>query len=97
MNNLKVCFSELDELLKHISTDDWEKIPDNVLFYIRDNKNKDYIWQYDENKPIEEQNIRPETYFLLIYIMYKYVYTDEEKRQVASLITENTKRLHGQI
>ena len=97
MNDLKVSFSELDELLKHISTDDWEKIPDNVLFYIRDNKSKEYVWQYDETKPIEEQNVSPESFFLLTYIMYKYVYTDEERKQVASLISENTKRLHGQI
>lgn len=97
MDDLKISFSELDELLKHISTDDWEKIPDNVLFYIRDNKDNNYTWQYDETKPIEEQNVRPETFFLLIFIMFKYAYTDEERKQVSSLITENTKRLHGQI
>ena len=93
MNDLKNRLSELDELLKYISPEDWAKIPDDVIFYIKDNKNDDYVWQYDESKSIEEQNVNPDTFFILLYIMCKYVFSDEERKQFEGLIRENTKKI----
>ena len=50
MINLKDRLSELDVLLNYIDSEDWVKIPDNIIFYIKENKNKEYDWKYDETR-----------------------------------------------
>ena len=46
---------ELDILLNYIDTQDWLKIPDEIIFYIKNNKSTTYAWQYNEDIPFEEQ------------------------------------------
>jgi len=93
MTNLGNRLAELDILLNYVDSEDWAKIPDDIIFYIKENKNEDYEWQYDESKSLEEQDLSRDTFSLLTYIMYTYVATDEERQQLDEIIEENTKSL----
>lgn len=93
MINLKDRLSELDVLLNYIDSEDWVKIPDNIIFYIKENKNKEYDWEYDETKSLEEQNLNKDTFSLLTFIMYKYIASEEEKKEINLLVNESTEEL----
>ena len=93
MINLKDRLSELDVLLNYIDSEDWVKIPDNIIFYIKENKNKEYDWEYDETKSLEEQNLNKDTFSLLTFIMYKYIASEEEKQEINLLVNESTEEL----
>lgn len=93
MTNLGNRLAELDILLNYVDSEDWAKIPDDVIFYIKENKNEDYEWQYDESKSLEEQDVNRETFSLLTYIMYTYIATDEERQQLDEIMSENAKAL----
>ena len=75
---VKLCdrLSELDVLLNYIDPEEWVKIPDSVIFYIKENKNNEYVWEYDETKSLEEQDLSKDTFSLLTFIMYKYILKD---------------------
>lgn len=90
---VKLCdrLSELDVLLNYIDSADWIKIPDEVIFYIKENKNDEYIWEYDVNKSLEDQNLSKDTFSLLTFIMYKYIATAEERKEMEHLLDENIK------
>lgn len=82
--------SELDVLLDYMDDNDWLKIPDEVIFYIKNNKDKQYVWKYDESKSFEEQEINEDTFAILTSLIIKYVANEEEKVQIKQLLTENT-------
>lgn len=88
---VKLCdrLSELYVLLNYIEPEDWIKIPDEVIFYIKENKNNEYVWEYDETKELEEQNLSKDTFSLLTFIMYRYIATDEERKAIELLLDEN--------
>ena len=93
MINLKDRLSELDVILNYIEPEEWLKIPDDVIFYIKENMNKDYKWEYDKTKSLENQNLNKDTFSLLTFIMYKYVASEEEKKEISLLINEITEEL----
>ena len=93
MINLKDRWSELDILLNYIDSEDWVKIPDNIIFYIKENKNKEYDWEYDETKSLEDQNLNKDTFSLLTFIMYKYIASEEEKQEINLAVNEITEEL----
>lgn len=41
---------EVDEILNHLSKEDYNKIPEIIKKSINDNKDKEYFWKYDTNK-----------------------------------------------
>ena len=90
MINISDRLTELDVILEYMDNSDWSKIPDDIIFYIEENKNNNYVWVYDETKPLEEQQIHKDTFALLSYIAYKYIATPEEKEQMKKIFQENT-------
>ena len=59
--NYKKVFSEVYEIFKYMPYDVVEKIPDSLLKEIENCRDKDYIFEYNESKSLEEQNIFEET------------------------------------
>lgn len=78
MENAK-CLAELDEVLKFLNYDDLIKIPEDIRNAINKEKDKQYIWYYDETKSLNEQNINRKTVAMLSYLNMKYLLNEEQK------------------
>ena len=52
---------EVDEVLKYLSKEDLEKIPEDIRKLIKENKDINYIWHYDETKSLKEQWLNRDT------------------------------------
>lgn len=50
MIDYKKRFVEVDEILKNLPEEEFNKIPSNLIKLIRENKDSNYRWNYDKSK-----------------------------------------------
>ena len=85
MIDYKKRFVEVDEIIKYLPKKELSKIPKDLIDLIRKNKDSEYIWKYDSNKKLEEQNIHKDTIAILSYINMKYILEDNQKMLMKNL------------
>lgn len=81
----KKCLVELDEVMKHLSNKDLEKIPFEIREAIKEKKDKEYIWEYDETKKLTEQNLNRKTIIMLSYLNMEFLVNEEQKQVLKEL------------
>jgi len=80
---------EVDEILNYLSDEDLEKIPDDIKQAIRDNKDKDYTWNYNEDKPLKEQDVSRDTIAILSYLNMEYLLNEKQKQFMEEMHKRN--------
>lgn len=88
----KKCLVELYEVIKYLSDEDLQKIPLEIREIIREKKDKEYIWKYDESKKLTEQNLNRKTIIMLSYLNMEYLVNEEQKRLLKELHEYNEKK-----
>ena len=78
--------TEVLEVLKKSDEDVLQKIPNSVIDDIEAFSNKEHHCELDLEKPLEEQQLLPETLDVLAGIYVKYYATEEEKKEFYSKI-----------
>ncbi len=91
------CLVEVDEVLNHLSKEELNKIPEDVLKGIKKNKDKEYMWKYDESKRLEEQTFDRNTIVILSYINMEYLLSKEQKDLMEKLHELNEQNFTNQI
>lgn len=89
MIDYKKRFVEVDEIIKYLPKKEFSKIPSNLIDLIEKNKDSKYIWKYDNNKKLEEQNIHKDAIAILSYINMKYILEDNQKMLMKNLHNYN--------
>lgn len=74
------CLVEVDEVLKYLNPEELVKIPVNVRKAISDNKDKNYDWEYDVSKKLEDQNLNRKSIAILSYLNMEYLLNDEQRK-----------------
>ena len=74
-------YTEVLDILKYISKEDYEKIPKSKIKVFEENSNKNYSFTYDENKTLDEQNVS-ETAKAIIAILFRDYWATKEQRYV---------------
>lgn len=77
--------AEVDVLLNYLSEADYEKIPKEIINAIKDNKDKNHIWEYDESKELKDQKLSRDTIALLSYINMEYLLNKEQKEYMEKI------------
>lgn len=75
-------YSEVLEILKYISKEDYEKIPISKIQLFEINQNKEYIFEYNPNKTLEEQNVSKRAKAIIGLLFRDYWATDEQKEKI---------------
>lgn len=91
------CLVEVDEVLNHLSKEDLNKIPEDVLKGIKEHKDKEYIWKYDESKELKEQKFDRNTIAVLSYINMEYLLSKEQKELMEKIHELNEQNLQNEI
>ena len=84
--------AEVDVILQYLSQEDYDKIPEEILELIEDNKDKDYIWEYDESKELMDQEVSRDAIAILAYINMQYLLNEEQKAYMQKVLDENDKK-----
>lgn len=74
-------YTEVLDILKYISKEDYEKIPKSKIKVFEENSNKNYNFTYDENKTLDEQNVS-EIAKAIIAILFRDYWATKEQRYV---------------
>ena len=72
-------YTEVLDILKHISKEDYEKIPKSEISVFEENCNKNYNFTYDENKTLDEQNVSEITKVIIAILFRDYWATKEQR------------------
>ena len=83
---------EVDEVLKYLSEEDLSKIPEDIRQAIKENKDKEYVWKYDDTKPLKDQNISRDTIILLSYLNMEYLLNEEQKELMQKIHDFNERK-----
>ena len=72
-------YTEVLDILKYISKEDYEKIPKSKIKVFEENSNKNYSFIYDESKTLEEQNVSEITKAIIAILFRDYWATKEQR------------------
>lgn len=68
---------EFNAIIGHCSEEIQKRIPNKFKEYLKGIESKTYKFEYDENKKIEDQNIKPETKGLIALVYRDYITEDK--------------------
>lgn len=89
-------FVEVYEILKQMSPESVMKIPKDIRNYIRDNRDEEYIWNYDKTKDFKNQNINEDTLVMLAYLNTEYMLDENQKQIMKQIYKVNQQKLEKQ-
>lgn len=72
-------YVQLNEIIKNLSLQEIQKLPDTLIMNIRKNIDNSLDWKYDKQREIYEQDLLVETKAMLIEIYEKYLCSDNDK------------------
>ncbi len=72
---------EVNCILEHSSQNILKKIPQNFINFIKEISSKTYKFNYDVNKSLNEQNVKPETRGLIALIYQDYICDKNQKNE----------------
>lgn len=84
---------EVDEVLNHLTINEYSKIPFDIIKIIKENKDTEYKWSFNENKRITEQNLNRDTIAILSYINMEYLLNQEQREFMKKVHESNQKKL----
>lgn len=79
MDKYKLALVEVDAIIENMNISEKEKISFKFREFVKQKKDKDYIFNIDTNKKWSEQNIMKETKVILSLIYRSYFCTPEQK------------------
>ncbi len=87
------CLVQLDEILKYLSDENLQKIPNEIKESIKSEKDKNYLWKYDESKALNEQNLDRKTIVILSYLNMEYLLNTKQKEFIKRIHDFNEEKL----
>ena len=83
-------YTEVLEILKNISQEDYNKVSKEKINLFEHNANKEYIFNYDSTKTLEEQNVSKTARAIISILFRDYWATDEQRNKIKAF--QNNKR-----
>ncbi len=77
-------YSEILEILKYISIDDYNKIPKSKINLFENYANKEYTFKYNPQKTLDEQYISKRAKAIILILFRDYWATDIQRNKMLS-------------
>ena len=75
-------YSEVLEILRYVSIDDYNKIPKEQIDFFENNSNTDYDFFFNPYKTLDEQNVSKRAKAIIAIIFKEYWATDIQKEKI---------------
>ncbi|MBQ3408604.1 MAG: hypothetical protein IJH12_05310 [Clostridia bacterium] len=75
-------YSEILEILKYLTPEDYEKIPKEKIEFFEKNANKNYTFNYNPDKTLQEQNVSKTTRIIIGILFRDYWATEEQRDKI---------------
>lgn len=91
--NYRNAFAEVYEIINYLEDNDYNKIPEEILKVIEEERNKEYTYFIDESIPFVEQEMLPETKAILFNFFRDYFSTQEQKEKILNFQKNEREKL----
>lgn len=81
----KIAYSEVLEILKYISKEEYNKIPSNMIKMFKLNASSENSFRYNPNKTLQEQNVSETTRTIIAILFRDYWASKEQKEKILSV------------
>ena len=98
MENNKIAYAEVYEILDLMEKKYINKIPEKLIEMFREERNSKYRPIIDVKKPLYKQNLQKETLVILAVLNLNYwCESEEEKQELIKAYSENEKKNEAEI
>lgn len=77
-----IAYTEVLEILKYISFEDYNKIPKDKINLFKTYANKDYVFKYNPSKTLNEQNVSKIAKGIIAILFRDYWATPHQKEKI---------------
>lgn len=81
-NEYKIAYSEVLEILKYISTEEFNKIPNDMIEMFKENAMTSNNFIYDPNKTLQEQNVSELSRYIIAILFRDYWATENQRQRI---------------
>lgn len=92
-NTYARAYTEVLEILKHFSKEEYSKIPIEKINFYKDNMDKDYIYEINPEIELSKQYISKEANAILVSLFREYFATEEQRKTLDNLLNQNQQKL----
>jgi len=92
MQNRKNAYTEVYTILQELNEEEYNKIPPEVIKAIAENRNKEYIFELDDELELEKHTLLPETKAILFNLFRDYLATPEQKEKIIRMQNEERQK-----
>lgn len=85
-------YTQVYEIIKQLSEEEYAKIPNEVVEVIKENRNTEYKIELDDDLKLKDQELLPETRAILFNIFREYLSTLEQKERIIRIQREERKK-----
>ena len=89
----KIAYSEVLEILKYVSKEDFNKIPPNMLEIFKTNASSKNDFVYNPIKTLQEQNVSEIARTIIAILFRNYWATSEQKEKILSVQNNERERI----
>ena len=86
-------YTEVYKILKCLKEEEYEKIPEEFIQVIEENRNLDYEYEVNEEQDLSKQPMLIETRAILLNIFRDYLATPEQRKKIEKWQEEDRKIL----
>lgn len=90
-----IACTEVLEILKQLPKEERDKIPNDEIEFYEENKAVDYVYKFDKNKPIEDQNVSKMANAIIITIFRDYFADETQKKLLSEILKENVRKVEN--
>ena len=84
-----MAYAEVLEILKYLPESELKKIPKEEIKFLENNMDKNYKFEIDPEKKLEEHNISRKANAILIVYFKKYFTNDAQRQKLNEILTRN--------
>lgn len=77
-----IAYSEVLEILRYIPREDYNKIPIDKIKVFVENANDKYVFNYNPDKTLQEQNVSDITKGIIIMLFRDYIANDNQRDKI---------------
>ena len=97
VKNYPKAYCEILEILKYISPEELEKIPESEINFLRENKDKVYEFEYNPEKSLNNQEISRETKSIIVWLFKNYFASEKQLEKLDKILEENEERYQEEL
>ena len=92
MSNRANAYTEVYTILQDLNTEEYNKIPPEIIKTIEENMNEEYEYELDEDLELKNQPMLPETKAILFNLFRDYLSTAEQKEKIIKMQNEERQK-----